>query len=73
MVHLCVLCIGARQNQMDLYQALEPRMIPYLAETVRGIDTASVCSAPDSETVRGLPGLPQGAVWAVGIDSSGRS
>jgi phosphoenolpyruvate-protein kinase (PTS system EI component) len=60
--------------------SVEPRMIPYLAKTVRGIDmasasalVASVCSAPDSETVRGLLGLPQGPVWAMGINSSGRS
>ena len=60
--------------------SVEPRMIPYLAETVRGIDTASasalaasVCSAPDSETVRGLLGLSQGSAWAMGIDLSGRS
>ena len=54
--------------------SVEPRMIPYLAETIRGIDTVSasalatsVCSAPDSETVRGLLGLPQGSAWAMGI------
>jgi len=54
--------------------SVEPRMIPYLAETIRGIDTVSAsalatstCSAPDSETVRGLLGLPQGSAWAMGI------
>jgi phosphoenolpyruvate-protein kinase (PTS system EI component) len=54
--------------------SVEPRMIPYLAETIRGIDTVSasalatsVCSAPDSETVRGLLGLPQGSAWAMGV------
>ena len=53
--------------------SVEPRMIPYLAETIRGIDAVSaaalatsVCSAPDSETVRGLLGLPQGTAWAMG-------
>jgi hypothetical protein len=55
-------------------------MIPYLAKTIRGLDTASasalavsVCNAPDSETVRGLLGLPQGSAWAMGINLSGRS
>ena len=59
--------------------SVEPRMIPYLAETIRGIDTVSasalatsVCSAPDSETVRGLLGLPQGSAWAMGINLLGR-
>jgi phosphoenolpyruvate-protein kinase (PTS system EI component) len=58
--------------------SVEPRMIPRLAETIRGIDTASaaalaetVCSAADSETVRGLLGLPQGSAWAMGINISG--
>ena len=53
--------------------SVEPRMIPRLAETIRGIDTvsasalaASVCRAPDSTTVRGLLGLPLGSVWAMG-------
>ena len=60
--------------------SVEPRMVPYLAKTVRAVDTASasalvasVCSAPDSETVRGLLGLPQAPVWAMGTNSSGRS
>ncbi|MGB5179642.1 MAG: putative PEP-binding protein [Gammaproteobacteria bacterium] len=60
--------------------SVEPRMIPYLAETIRGIDTvsasalvASVCSAPDSEAVRGLLGLPQGSVWTMGVNLSRRS
>ena len=55
--------------------SVEPRMIPYLAETISGIDTVSasalatsVCNAPDSETVRGLLGLPQGSAWAMGIN-----
>jgi len=54
--------------------SVEPRMIPYLVETIRGIDTVSasalatsVCSAADSETVRGLLGLPQGLAWAMGV------
>jgi phosphoenolpyruvate-protein kinase (PTS system EI component) len=45
--------------------SVEPRMIPCLAETIRRLDTVSasalatsVCNAPDSETVRGLLGLP---------------
>lgn len=55
--------------------SVEPRMIPYLAETISGIDTVSasalatsVCNAQDSETVRGLLGLPQGSAWAMGIN-----
>jgi phosphoenolpyruvate-protein kinase (PTS system EI component) len=58
--------------------SVEPCMIPCLAETIRGIDTvsasalaASVCSAPDSETVRGLLGLPQGSAWVMGTDLPG--
>ena len=53
--------------------SVEPRMIPRLAETIRGIDTvsasalaASVCRATDSTTVRGLLGLPPGSAWAMG-------
>ncbi len=51
----------------------EPRLIPYLAATVRGTDVGAaerladdVCAAGDSEQVSALLGTVAGSPWAVG-------